>query len=928
MDPPVRAMSGSFRDRARFEASRYGSDPWVFVRELLQNARDAGARRIAFEVRAAGAGPSISCRDDGSGMTFAHARRFLFTLYTSSKERETTSAGRFGVGFWSILRFEPERITIRSWPRRGAPWQVMLEGDLARGSQGRPEAGGPPGTEIVLARSRDEPDLERRVHEAAWRAGRFLARRDRPGEPLVVTVNGRVINAAFRLPPPSLSFRRARLRGAVGLGSAPAIELFSKGLLVRSAPCLQDLLSPAPGERGEEPAARAPSIEGVAPRGVLESDEIELLLARGDARDDRSLRRLVRVAQRETDRLLARQLECLRPRPLRERLATGIGLAGAAVLAAALVAGSLWPGGDGRPQGPDLDGGTAFVGPSKLSPASAAAVPPPAYAPTIGYHDLGGGYPGPRMEGLGQSFAPIRLRYAPARLRLHLAALIVSGLDEGGRVKPATDLVRPTTRYAGSRCEAGCVDVQLLVGGGGTALRLPVPTGHRLDPDSVTISGRPLAVFASEEGQPIVRPDVDEPVLLTYRTGPAAHSPGGDPEPSALPAAADRAVAGLRLLPREARVTPAVAWVRRAVRYSTAPNVIARHRAAEAEGRGFVERSLAVGAGDCDVQNGVLALVLQASGVPARLAIGYLGEGGSVAPWLHAWVEYADRPGPWRIADASQGAGPAARALAPPLPAGVAAPLRSDRAYSRLGPAALAGGAALAATVALVLARRTRRRLRLDPRGDLPRLLLGALQQPEAFGWGSAVFRRRLVPLARGRPLSLARAWDLAARGELHATGRRGAFALEAARCGWRVVDAGRPEGATVAEALGAIDLDEWERLLARVRTGPLLDALNRHLRLRGEMWSVGMAPGVAPSPTVVRRPGRVLLGASPDRIVILDEREAWLVAAAAMAGARPAEALFTVADRLAGILDLPGPRSARLLAPLARAAAREAAPC
>lgn len=922
-------MTGSFQDRARFEASRYGSDPWVFVRELLQNARDAGARSIAFEARAEGEGVRLSCRDDGAGMTFAHARRFLFTLYTSSKEREASSAGRFGVGFWSILRFEPERIEIRSWPRSGAPWQVVLEGDLARGSQGRPEHGGPPGTEIVLARSRSETGLEARVYEAAWRAGRFLARRDRPGEPLVVTVNGRVVNAAFQLPPPSLSFRRSRLRGAVGLGASPVVELFSKGLHVRSAPTLNDLLPPAPGEHGEERQDRAPSTLGIAPRGLLESDEVELLLARGDARDDRALRRLVRLAQRETDRLLARQLDCLRPRSLWER-AGATGLAGAALVAAALAAGAQWRDRVLPPAGPPAPGAaTAVVEPSAPGHAWASAVAPPGHAAVVGYHDLGRGYPGPRMEGLDESFAPVRLRYTPARLRLHLAALIVGGLDERGRVKPAAaDPVPPSRRYEGPRCEAACVDVQLLVAGGSGALRLPVPTGHRLDPETVTASGRRLLVLASEAGQPIVWPGA-EPLLLSYRTGPEAHAKDGGTEPPPLPPAAARAAAGLRLLPREARVGAAIDWVRKAVRYSTAPTVIARHREAERDGRGFVERSLAIGAGDCDVQNGVLALLLQASEVPARLAIGYLGEAGSAAPWLHAWVEYADVPGPWRVADASEGTAPATRGFAGAARSGVAAPLPAVRARSRPPwPAALALGFAASATIGLVLARRTWRRMRLDPRGDLPRLLLGALQQPEAFGPGSTVFHRRLVPLARGRPISLARAWDLAARGELYASRRRSKLALEAARRGWRVVDVRRPEGATVAEALGAVDLDDWDRLLARSRSHPLLDSLNEHLRRRGERWSVRVAPDVTPSPTVVRVPRPRLRAGRPSRIVVLDENETWLAAATSAAHARPAEALFTVADRLVAILDLPDPRPARLLAPLARAATREVAPC
>ena len=36
--------------------------------------------------------------------------------------------GRFGVGFWSVLRFEPERIVIRSRPAAGEPWEVSLDG--------------------------------------------------------------------------------------------------------------------------------------------------------------------------------------------------------------------------------------------------------------------------------------------------------------------------------------------------------------------------------------------------------------------------------------------------------------------------------------------------------------------------------------------------------------------------------------------------------------------------------------------------------------------------------------------------------------------------------------------------------------------------------------------------------------------------------
>ena len=107
---PARA----FRARARQEADRYGPDPWVFVRELVQNARDAGAGQVVFLVEQEDGIERVRCIDDGEGMSFEHARRFLFPLYASSKEGAKNQAGRFGVGFWSVLRFEPASIEIRS----------------------------------------------------------------------------------------------------------------------------------------------------------------------------------------------------------------------------------------------------------------------------------------------------------------------------------------------------------------------------------------------------------------------------------------------------------------------------------------------------------------------------------------------------------------------------------------------------------------------------------------------------------------------------------------------------------------------------------------------------------------------------------------------------------------------------------------------
>ncbi|MDD5306729.1 MAG: ATP-binding protein, partial [Deltaproteobacteria bacterium] len=96
-----------FKTRARHEGRRYGEDRMVFLRELAQNARDAGATSVRVTCAHENGELAISFADNGRGMGFAHARRYLFTLYSSSKERERASAGRYGVGFWSVLLFEP-----------------------------------------------------------------------------------------------------------------------------------------------------------------------------------------------------------------------------------------------------------------------------------------------------------------------------------------------------------------------------------------------------------------------------------------------------------------------------------------------------------------------------------------------------------------------------------------------------------------------------------------------------------------------------------------------------------------------------------------------------------------------------------------------------------------------------------------------------
>ncbi len=983
--------ANDFRERARVEADRYGPDPWIFVRELLQNARDAGATKVVIEVEERDGKTLIRCRDDGEGMSYEHARRYLFSLYASSKEDRANQVGRFGVGFWSILRFDPERIVIRSCPRAargGGAWQVILDGALQSAERVAVEMS--PGTEILLARPAGDGNDERRVFEAAHQNARFLCRRDDAEVPLPVSVNGRPVNAEFMLAPPSSAFRRGHVRGVVGLGSAPRVELFSRGLRVRSAACLDDLLS-STGHTGHS-RVRFPELPGgLAPQALLESDGLELLLSRSDARDTRTLRRLVRLGQNELRQLVERQLATIRPPGLGERVAglmrwlagestwwrAVLGAATGAVLAL-LIAQLLWP----SPGGGFARGAQLEVGKTDRRV----------------YGDLRKRYHGPQVSELDPTAAePLALHYQPISARPYFAAVIIEEVIGDARTTaPATD--QP---YPGEACERDCVSVELPIAGS-TELPLPIPSGHRLDVASVefvpavrsdfvgnAVLEIPHRVVLSRAGEAMLLLDWPIAGILRYRTGPGRAVVIPQRHEDALPRSIRKRAQALRELPAPERIERAIDLVRELVRYETSREVAVQHQRAVAEGKDFVTRTLEIGAGDCDVQNGLLVAILHAAEIDARLAVGWVGHDGGVSAWLHAWVEYLDADRRWRVADATARAVAEGTTIAglPPAPADVAvgtldrpskgpgnaepssrniaglpgesgtpntkvgepgaslAPSGGgdesgeQRLGDRLPPAVLAllrqrwvpwlafgSGLFGLALLGVSLSRRTARRFSLDEGGDLSSLLQGALAQPAAFRHLPSLFYRRLIPLRGGSAISLNRARALASEGRLYAGREQTELSRSARRRGVTVLDADTREARTVAASLGATDLDRWGRRLERAIEVPVLGVVAAYLREHNERWRCAAMRGLGDKvATLDLSP----LGSSRrigDRLVLIDADDPFLLEAERLRSTRPQAAAFALLDHILDQLELGSDRRARLLAPLAGRALDEAA--
>lgn len=911
-----------FAARARLEAARYGSDPWVFVRELVQNARDAGATRVDWSATSSpGEGTWLACDDDGSGMAWEHARRYLFRLYATTKRGRSGEAGRFGVGFWSVLGAAPLSILVASRPRRGTPWAIRLSGDLSRAERVAAPQGPGTGTRVALEMTGDSARARAAVAAALRRYVRGL-RRLHGDEPLDIHLDGAPVDSRLGLPEPAVGFSTRSGRGVVGLGRQPRVELFSHGLLVRSASVLDELLGDEPRTAGFDVAP------GLAPCALIDAPGLEPLLSRGDVRPDRRLVRAVDGARRATQRLIRDQLDRLRPRTPRERFSEALGampglaiaalLAGTAALVGGVLAALLVAPPPVPPAGAPTPAPSARAG--AIAPRPAARLPTAEAAPSAdarvlpgpGYRDLRSTYEGPAVHEESHAAWPLRLEFLPASPPLHFAVLVRRPMEEG--------LVRPTTLHPlpAARCEQDCTQVSVAIDAEGGLLPLPRPTGHRVDQASVRLDAAPLAVLHDADGMPHAVLPAPARGSLTYVTWPAADPTLSDPALSVerLPAELADLAKGLTGRPASEAAALGSAWLAERLEQ---PLDVARHARAQAAGRDFQATALELRSGDCDVRNAILARVLSAAGVEARLAVGFRGAGGSVRPWLHAWVEFRDGPEtPWSVADASLE--PVAEPAPPEALArvAIARPTSGSRSAGRF---VLGGALGMLALAPLLLWWHRRSPTpAMAPGADLTKLLRGALAHPEAWRDAPEVFDRRLLPRVDGGRESLRAAWTAAADGRLCCAGAATtALARRALRAGMVVLESGHPEVGLVADTLGAHDLDAWERAVQQLARARVVDEACEALRRAGLALSARIGGSRIERLSLARR-----RGGGARHWVLLPADTPWLRTAQQLWPARPATARLLAADGLLETLALEGEDAIPLLSDLARAALRE----
>lgn len=108
------------------------SDPMSCLRELIQNAIDAGSGEVEIDVKwsqeADGGLLTVHVDDFGEGMTREIIETKLTRLFSSGKDEDFTKIGRFGIGFVSVFALAPFLVCVDTG-RAGEYWRVLFKED-------------------------------------------------------------------------------------------------------------------------------------------------------------------------------------------------------------------------------------------------------------------------------------------------------------------------------------------------------------------------------------------------------------------------------------------------------------------------------------------------------------------------------------------------------------------------------------------------------------------------------------------------------------------------------------------------------------------------------------------------------------------------------------------------------------------------------
>jgi hypothetical protein len=139
--------------------------PYLYIRELVQNAVDAGASEVKITLgrdERSGYG-TICVEDNGNGMDIETVRHYFLKLFESSKEKDLSTIGRFGVGLVSVFMQDPELLQVETAKRGHDPLKLLI-GKVKYGAPGKilkpKQSSVGKGTKLTLYVKLDEKQMD------------------------------------------------------------------------------------------------------------------------------------------------------------------------------------------------------------------------------------------------------------------------------------------------------------------------------------------------------------------------------------------------------------------------------------------------------------------------------------------------------------------------------------------------------------------------------------------------------------------------------------------------------------------------------------------------------------------------------------------------------------------------------------------------
>ncbi len=215
------------------------SQPLAFLRELVQNALDAGSNKVEVEIDY-DAGENcarVQVTDWGEGMNREVIDSQLTRLFSSSKEGDLTRIGKFGIGFVSVFATRPRAVVVDTG-RDGEYWRVLFHEDRTFERLVRHEP--IEGTRVTSFIPLEKNKLKGFIADCRETVQFWCKHCD-----IEILVNGQPVNRPFELGLPGevrLQVTGSEVVAAPSLEEKPFCGFYNRGLTL-----LEGKVSPRPG---------------------------------------------------------------------------------------------------------------------------------------------------------------------------------------------------------------------------------------------------------------------------------------------------------------------------------------------------------------------------------------------------------------------------------------------------------------------------------------------------------------------------------------------------------------------------------------------------------------------------------------------------------------------------------------------------------